>query len=234
MLCVENLSKKYKKTVAADNVSFKLEPGEISVLLGPNGAGKSTTIKSISGLITYKGNITICGFNNRSIDAKKAFSYVPEIPHNFEYLTVMEHCRFIAKAYKAENSRENIEKYLEIFEMSENANKIGKELSKGMHQKLSIICALITNPKVIMFDEPLVGLDPKAIRECKNIFLELKEKGTTVLISSHIIDTLDDLWDKALIMSKGKLILQTSRAEFESEKPGMNLEELFFKITEAK
>lgn len=232
MLEVHNLTKSYKKTIAVDNISFKINPGEISILLGPNGAGKSTTIKSITGLINYQGKILINGFPNTSSEAKSIFSYVPEIPHLFEYLTVYEHCDFIAKAYKIENAKEKIEHYLKLLEMDDKKEKLGKELSKGMQQKLSIVCALITNPKVIMFDEPLIGLDPKAIRVCKSLILELKEKGAAILVSTHIIDTLEEVWDKAIILNEGKVVFECGRDVFNQKHPGKSLEELFFSITE--
>lgn len=232
MLEVYNLTKTYKKTTAVDNISFSVASGEISILLGPNGAGKSTTIKAISGLINYNGEVKINGFKNTSTDAKRIFSYVPEIPHQFDYLTVMEHCDFIAKAYKVPDPSEKIKRYLTLFEMDDNKDKLGKELSKGMQQKLSIICALITEPKFIMFDEPLVGLDPKAIRTCKGLFEELKEKGVSILISTHIIDTLEEIWDKVIILNKGSVVFERTRKDFEHEYPGKNLEEIFFSITE--
>ncbi|MDR2899713.1 MAG: ABC transporter ATP-binding protein [Clostridiales bacterium] len=234
MLTVNSLYKKYKNTVAVDNVSFTINPGEITMLLGPNGAGKSTTIKSISGLISYQGNISINGYPNRSIDAKRLFAYVPEIPHNFDYLTVIEHCDFIAKAYKIEDPLPVINEYLELFEMDDKKDKLGRELSKGMQQKLSIICAMIINPQVIMLDEPLIGLDPKAIRECKNLMVKLRDNGASILVSTHIIDTLSDIWDRVLIMNRGRLVFETTRLDFEKEHPGMTLEEMFFSITEDK
>lgn len=228
LLEVKNLYKAYRKALAVNNVSFNIKPGQVSLLLGPNGAGKSTIIKSISGLIKYNGEIIIDGLKNTSIEARKIFSYVSEIPYPFEYLTVREHLEFVSRAYGIKSNNDEIENYLEAFDLGDKQNKLGKELSKGMKQKLSIICGLISNPKYVLFDEPLIGLDPKAIRECKNIFIKLKNSGCGVLISTHIIDTLEDIWDEAIILQKGSVKLQSSRAGIQNKR----LEEVFFEITE--
>jgi len=231
MLQVNGLTKRYNNTLAVNNISFEVENGEIAVLLGPNGAGKSTTIKSIAGLLKFDGEIKIDGFPNKSIEAKKVFGYVPESAAVYEYLTVYEHIEFIARAYRLDDSwREKAETLLARFELSDKADKLGKELSKGMQQKLSICCALIINPKMVMFDEPMVGLDPKAIKELKSIFVELKNDGCAVLISTHIIDSIEEVWDKVLIMNKGKVILSRTRKEL--EEMSESLEDVFFRYTE--
>lgn len=230
MLKVKNLTKKYGKTIAANNVNFDVVDGEIAVLLGPNGAGKSTTIKSIAGLLRYEGSIEICGEHNKSIKAKKHFGYVPESPALYEMLTVYEHLEFIAHAYNVPDFEKKAEILLERFDLSDKRDKIGKELSKGMQQKVSICCALLIEPKVIFFDEPMVGLDPKAIKELKEVFVELKEKKCSIVISTHIIDSIGDIWDKALIMKDGSIILSKTRSEIESS--GESLEQIFFRVTE--
>jgi ABC-2 type transport system ATP-binding protein len=230
MLFVKNLSKEYDKTIAVNNISFDVLGGEVAVLLGPNGAGKSTTIKCITGLLKYAGNIEVCGEMNKSLRAKELFGYVPETPALYEMLTIIEHLEFIASAYSIKNHKEKAEKLLERFELLDKKDKLGKELSKGMQQKVSLCCALLVEPKVILFDEPMVGLDPKAIKELKAIFLELKAKDCAVLISTHIIDSIEDIWDKALIMKDGNVVLSRTRQEL--NKSSESLEELFFKVTE--
>lgn len=230
MLTVSNLTKKYKKLLANDDLNFQVNPGEIAILIGPNGAGKSTAIKCISGLLRFHGNISICGYPNKSVEAKRCFGYIPEIPAPFETLTVYEHLEFIARAYKVENWEEKAEKLLVRMELDDKRKKLGKELSKGMQQKLSICCALLPSPKVVMLDEPLVGLDPHAIKELKNMIVELKQQGCTVLISTHMLDSVAEFWDKALIMMNGKIAAIRTRNEIEST--GEDLEELFFSITE--
>ena len=230
MLKVNNLGKKYHKFEAVKNVSFSVEDGSITILLGPNGAGKSTVIKSIAGLLKYTGSIEIKNFPNKSIEAKREFSYVPESPSLYELLTVEEHINFIAKAYNIEDYKDKAEELLERFDMIDKKDKLGKELSKGMQQKVSIICGLITDPNLILFDEPMIGLDPKAIKELKSMFLELREKGKSIIISTHIIDSIVDIWDNALIMKDGEIIFQGRNQELNT-KPE-SLADIFFKATE--
>ncbi|MDP4183278.1 MAG: ABC transporter ATP-binding protein, partial [Bacillota bacterium] len=162
--------------------------------------------------------------------AKRLFGYIPETPALYEMLTVYEHLEFIAHAYTIEQYKEKVERLLERFELSDKRNKLGKELSKGMQQKVSICCALLLEPKVVFFDEPMVGLDPKAIKELKEVFVELRNSGCSVLISTHIIDSVIDIWDKALIMKNGKIVLVRTRDEINEE--NKSLEEIFFKVTE--
>ncbi len=231
MLRVLNLTKEYEMTLAVNNVSFEVCDGEIAILLGPNGAGKSTTIKCITGLLKYTGKIEICGEPNKGIKAKRMFSYVPETPALYEMLTVYEHMEFIGNAYGVKNYKEKAEALLERFELADKRNKLGKELSKGMQQKVSICCALLSDPKVIFFDEPMVGLDPKAIKELKEVFFELKNKNCSVLISTHIIDSVNDIWDKTLIMKNGRVLFSKTREELAQTTE--SLEEIFFKVTEA-
>lgn len=230
MLEVTNLTKKYQKTLANDNLNFQVQPGEIAVLLGPNGAGKSTAIKCIAGLLRFNGIITVCGHPNKSVEAKRCFGYIPELPAPIETLTVYEHLEFIARAYRVPDWQARAQVLLDRLELEDKRKKLGKELSKGMQQKLSICCALLPDPKVVLLDEPLVGLDPHAIKELKAMLLEMKERGCAVLVSTHMLDSVQDLWDKALIMMGGKIAAIRTRAEIESS--GEDLEQLFFSITE--
>lgn len=230
MLSIRNLTKEYDNVLAVDNMSFDVNDGEIAVLLGPNGAGKSTTIKCITGLLRYKGDIEVCGYRNKTIKAKKIFSYIPETPALYDMLTVYEHLEYIAHAYSVNDYKEKAEILLERFDLSDKRDKLGKELSKGMQQKVSICCGLIISPKVILFDEPMIGLDPKAIKELKKVFLELKEEGCSVIISTHIIDSIDEIWDRALIVNKGVIVLARTRSELQERNE--SLEEIFFEVTE--
>lgn len=232
MLKVDKLTKEYNKLKAVDAISFQVDDGEIAVLLGPNGAGKSTAIKSITGLLKYQGEISIAGKNNKSMEAKKMLGYVPETPALYELLTVYEHLEFVANAYHIAAYQEKIETLLTRFELADKRAKLGKELSKGMQQKVSICCALLIEPKVILFDEPMVGLDPRAIKELKKVFLELKAQGSSVVISTHIIDSIEEIWDKVLIMKDGKIVL--SRTKIELLRSGESLEDLFFHVTEVE
>ena len=229
MLTVNNVTKKYKKFLANDNLSFTIGDGEIGILLGPNGAGKSTIIKSIAGLLRYEGDIEINGLDNHTIEAKRMLGYIPEMPALYDTLTVAEHFEFIRRAYKVED-KSRVEALLERFELADKLKKLGKELSKGMQQKVSICCALIHGPNVIIFDEPMVGLDPHAIKELKNLFVELKKAGKTVIISTHMIDTVEDYWDVAHIMVKGRIV--ATKHNNTNNPDEKSLQDLFFEITE--
>ncbi|MGI5898777.1 MAG: ABC transporter ATP-binding protein [Christensenellales bacterium] len=233
MLIVNNLTKKYHKTIANDDLTFDVPEGQVSILLGPNGAGKSTAIKAIAGLLRFSGKITINGHDNKSIEAKRYLGYIPESPSVYELLTVEEHLQFIAKAYSLKSGWEQYaNELLSRFELDDKRTKFGKELSKGMHQKVSICCALLPRPKLLLVDEPMVGLDPRAIKELKNIFIEERESGTALLISTHLLSSVEDLWDQALILVDGKFAARRTRADVDAS--GESLEHLFFSITEGK
>ena len=227
MLDIQNVSKRYGKTLANDGVSFSLAGGELAVLLGPNGAGKSTLIKCVAGLLRFEGNIQICGHGNKTLEAKRELGYIPEMPAVYDLLTVSEHLEFMRRAWRMEDDGCG-EALLKRFERWDKRDKLGKELSKGMQQKLSICCQLVHRPKVIIFDEPLVGLDPHAIKELKEMFGELRKDGAALLISTHMIDSVEDYWDAAYIMMHGRLAA-TKRQGDGGER---SLEELFFAITE--
>ena len=172
LIKVEHLVKRYGNRNVVDDLTFTVEKGQIVGFLGPNGAGKSTIIKSIAGLLRYEGGVGINGMKARSLEAKKIFGYVPEIPAMFEALTVREHIEYVKRAYNSDITEEEIDALLTRFELLDKQEKLGNELSKGMMQKVSICCALAIHPKVVMLDEPMVGLDPAAIKELKEVVLE--------------------------------------------------------------
>ena len=228
MLKVNSVSKKYGKVLANDNISFDINSGEIAVLIGPNGAGKSTIIKCITGLLRFEGEITVDGLKNKSKEAKKLLGYIPEMPAVYDMLTVGEHLQFMLRAYNMPLDETYGDELLRRFELYDKKDKLGKELSKGMQQKLSICCALVHKPKVIIFDEPMMGLDPHAIKQLKDMFVELKNQGCSVLISTHMLDSVENFWDRAYIMVGGKL-----KATKSINDSAESLEELFFNITES-
>lgn len=229
MLIVEHVNKKYGKTLANNDLSLSLDKGQIAILLGPNGAGKSTIIKCIAGLLRFQGKIEIEGFHNKSLDAKRNLGYIPEMPAIYDLLTVSEHLEFIRRAYKMEDDGYG-QNLLEKFELWDKKDKLGKELSKGMQQKLSICCALVHKPKVIIFDEPMVGLDPHAIKVLKQMFRDLKADGATILISTHIIDSVEDYWDAAFILMNG--CIAATMKNTPDDIHSQSLEELYFAVTE--
>lgn len=229
MLNLNHVTKYYGKHLANDDISFRVDEGQIAILLGPNGAGKSTIIKCIAGLLRFQGEITIGGFGNKTADAKRLLAYMPETPAIYDMLTVAEHLEFIRRAYRLEDDGYG-DALLERFELADKRDKLGRDLSKGMQQKLSICCGLVHRPKLLIFDEPMVGLDPHAIKELKALFREEKEAGAALLISTHMIDSVEDYWDVTHIMVNGRFAAtQYNRPE---ELQAHSLEDLFFAVTE--
>jgi len=231
MIEVSHLTKKYGKLCANDDVSLSVAAGEIGILLGPNGAGKSTLIKCICGLLRFQGTVTIAGFENHSVQAKRLLGYVPEFPALYPMLTVSEHLEFIARAYRLEGWEAYAEELLRRFELDDKRNKLGKELSKGMQQKVSVCCALLPRPAAVILDEPLVGLDPHGIRELKSIIAELRAQGCALLISTHMIESVEENWDVTYIMQKARIARTVRRADLEG---GQTLEDAYFEVTEGK
>lgn len=232
MLEVTHLTKKYGKVLANEDLNFTLPDSSITVLLGPNGAGKSTAIKSIIGFLKYQGQIFVDEIDNKSVAAKRIIGYVPEMPALYPNLTVMEHLDFIARAYKLNDYKDYANELLRRMELDDKKKKFGDELSKGMQQKLSICCGLLPRPKMILFDEPMIGLDPHAIKELKEMMKEMRDAGCSLLVSTHMIESIDMLWDQTLIMKNGKILAQVQREQLETT--GQSLEELFFALTESE
>lgn len=230
MIEVSHLTKKYGSFKAVDDIDLCAEDGKITILLGPNGAGKSTTIKSITNLLKYEGVIKICGYANDSVEAKQSFGYIPEAPILYDLLTIDEHVEFIGKAYRAPQYQELADRYIKMFHLEEKRKKVVKELSKGMKQKVSMLLALIISPKALLVDEPMVGLDPASIEETLDLFVKLKEEGVSILISTHIIDVIQDIWDVAYIMNKGKIVRHVNKEGLGEE----SLKEMFFECTDGE
>ena len=230
MLTVDHVTKKYGKVVACDDLSFHLDPGSVTVLLGPNGAGKSTILKAIIGFLRYDGSITVGGYPNKTTQARRLLGYIPEMPALYPNLTVSEHMEFIARAYRMSGYKERIDALLRRYELDDKRRKFGDELSKGMQQKLNICLGLLPDPSMLLLDEPMIGLDPHAIKELKSQIEEMRAQGKTLLVSTHIIDSVDMLWDRTLIMQQGRIRANVTREELDRD--GRSLEELFFAVTE--
>lgn len=230
MLKAEHVTKKYRKTIAVNDVSFTLEPGSVTVLLGPNGAGKSTLFKSIIGFLKYTGEITLDGILNKTPEARARMGYIPEMPALYPNLTVKEHMEFLARAYRLKDYKYRADQLLEDFELTDKSKKFGDELSKGMQQKLNLCLGLLPDLEVVIMDEPMIGLDPHAIRKLKEIIEQERSAGKTVIVSTHIIDSVDMLWDRVLIMKEG--VLRADMTKDELDQTGKTLEQLFFEITE--
>lgn len=231
MIEVRNMTKKYGKLAANDNINLSVGRGELAVLLGPNGAGKSTLIKSVCGLLRFQGAITIDGYENHTIEAKRLLGYVPEFPVLYPMLTIAEHLEFIAEAYRLKAWEERGEALLRRFELDDKKVKLGKELSKGMQQKTSVCCALLPQPQAVVMDEPLVGLDPHGIRELKAVIAKLRDNGCALLISTHMIESVEEEWDVTYIMVNGRIARVCHRNELAV---GQSLEDVYFTITEGE
>jgi ABC-type multidrug transport system ATPase subunit len=235
VLEVKDLKKKYGKTMAVNGISFELEKGSIIGLIGPNGAGKTTTLKCITGLLkATEGSVSILGKNIKSSETRGSLAYIPETPDIYTMLTVWEHMKFIALAFNLENWEKAAEELLNRFDLMEKRNELCKNLSKGMTQKVSICCNLLHNPQVILVDEPMIGLDPKAIRELKDAFLNLKEQGKTILISTHLLDNAQNLCDGVIVMKKGSIVVKGSIEELRKKTNAgedASLEDLFLEVT---
>lgn len=228
MIEVKNLTKNYGGFKAVDNISLTVNDGEITILLGPNGAGKSTTIKSITNLLQYQGDIMIHGYPNDSLDAKRSFGYIPETPVLYDLMSIDEHIEFIGKAYRSEHYRELAEQYVKLFHLEDKRKKAIRELSKGMKQKVSMLLALIISPKELLVDEPMVGLDPLSIEETLQLLVRLKQEGVAILISTHIIDVIDEIWDSAYIMDHGRIVAKVRKNELKEK----SLKDIFFETVE--
>ncbi|ABR47048.1 ABC transporter related [Alkaliphilus metalliredigens QYMF] len=240
MLKLEKVSKAYQKgTVkAVDDISFEVKPGEIFGFLGPNGAGKTTTLKMIVGLLKPdEGNIYIDGMDNQeeSLETKKIISYVPDTHEVYERLTGIEYLNFIADMYAVsrEERVQRIQYYLEVFQLKEAVNDLIKSYSHGMKQKIVLIGALIHDPKIFILDEPMVGLDPKASFQLKEIMRLRCQEGKSVFFSTHVLEVAEKLCDRIAIIRKGEIIACGTMEEIRGQrKQQESLENIFLELTE--
>jgi len=238
MLQVENLSKRFGGMLAVNDLSFSVNAGEIVGLLGPNGAGKTTTIRCVASLLQpTSGRILLNGHDvaEDPVSAKRALAFVPEVPNPYEMLTVMEHLRFVAAAYGMEEELVHAKEILTRLDLWEKKNDLGASLSKGMRQKLACACAFIHRAQVFCFDEPMIGLDPKGMRELKSMIMERREQGNAMLISTHILDTAERLCDRVVILKRGQLVIEGTVAELKEKLQSttdVSLEDMFLELTE--
>lgn len=238
MLQVRNLVKQYKAHRAVDDLSFDLRPGEIVGLLGPNGAGKTTALRCIAGILRpTEGQALINGFDvvADQAKAKRGLAFVPEVPSLYELLTVDEHLRFIAMCFDTLSTYEaRRDALLERYSLSDKRDALVATLSKGMRQKLSVACALVHEANVMLFDEPLIGIDPEGARELKDELRRARDEGATLLISTHLLDTAETLCDRVIVMRKGKKIAEGTVEDLRGLVPGgdaMTLEDVFLALT---
>jgi len=211
MLKIINLTKRYGDKIAVDNISIEVKPGEIFGFVGHNGAGKTTTIKCIVGILAFEeGNISIDGasIKDEPIKCKEMMAYIPDNPDIYENLTGIQYLNFVSDIYNVEkNLRRNlIDKYSKEFEIYENLDNVISSYSHGMKQKLAVISALVHSPKLLVLDEPFVGLDPKAQFKLKEIMENLCNEGMSIFFSSHVLAVVEKLCTKIAIINKGKIV----------------------------
>ena len=238
MLEVAGFTKRYGELCAVDDLSFQVGAGEIVGLVGPNGAGKTTTLRALAGILKpTDGTIRIAGHDiaRDTIAAKRELAFVPDTPNPFDAVTVTEHLRFTALAYRVKDAEARIPTLLEELDLVEKQDALGSTLSRGMRQKLAFACAFLRDPRVLLLDEPLTGLDPKAIRQVRASIRQRAEQGAAVIVSSHLLDLVERLSDRVLVLHRGKSIADGTLEEIRvahGTHEDQSLEEVFFAITE--
>lgn len=238
MIEVHGLTKRYGRLVAVNELSFTVRPGEVMGLVGPNGAGKTTTLRCVAGILPLtQGEVRLGGHDLAAapLDAKQELAYIPDEPRLFDYLSVRQHLSFTARLYRVPDAAPKAQALLVEFELLEKARQLPGQLSRGMKQKLAIACGLLHQPKVILFDEPLTGLDPHGIRRMKDTILRLAREGAAIVISSHLLHLVEEICSHLLILKQGRMVIHGTLAEvrrrFAETSPEVSLEEVFFRAT---
>lgn len=239
MIAVDALTKLYGDLVAVENLSFAVAPGEVLGLVGPNGAGKTTTLRSLAGIINpTSGAVSIGGHDMRrmAVEAKRLLAFIPDEPQLFDYLTVEEHLRFIGRLYGVAEAPARIPELLAELELEEKRRVLPTELSRGMRQKLAIACGLLHEPRALILDEPLTGLDPGGMRKMRATIAARARAGAAVILSSHLLNLVEELCTKLLVVSHGHGVAYGTLAEIVRERPqlaGQDLEDVFLALTAA-
>ncbi|MFR7349549.1 ABC transporter ATP-binding protein [Peptoniphilus sp.] len=238
MLEIKNLTKKFGDKVAVDNIDLSVKSGEIYGFLGPNGAGKTTTIKMIVGMLMPDGgNITVDGIDaiNDDVEAKRQIAYVPDSPEIYDIMTGRQYLNFIADVFELRDEERNkqIDRYAEVFEMQDNLDVMIAGYSHGMKQKIVIMGALIHSPKLLILDEPMVGLDAKSSFRLKEIMRALADEGRTVFFSTHVMEVAENICDRIGIINRGKVIAVGTLDEIKTAaKDTGSLEKIFLELTD--
>ena len=232
MIEIKNVTKKYGSKKAVDNVSFTVNDGDIFAFIGHNGAGKTTLIKSIVGIHDFdEGDILIDGISikEKPVECKKLMAYVPDNPETYEHMKAIDYINFICDMYETPTDirEENIKKYAKLFEMEDKLNDTIDSYSHGMKQKIVLISALAHEPKILIMDEPFVGLDPKAVFDIKEVLNKMTKEGKIVFYSTHILDVAEKLCSRVAIIKKGKLVKSGSMKEIKGDK---SLEKVFMEL----
>lgn len=238
MLQVDHLVKEYKSFRAVNDLSFTISGGEIVGLLGPNGAGKTTALRCIAGILKpTAGRVVINGWDieQHQANAKKGMAFVPELPSLYELLTVDEHLRFVAMCFDTLPIYEARGKeLLERYRLYEKKDDLVATLSKGMKQKLAVACALVHEATVMLFDEPVIGIDPAGVAEIKEELRRAKDSGAAILVSTHLLDTAEKLCDRVIILARGHMLAEGTLAELQTSSgmEGRSLEDVFLELTD--
>ncbi len=232
MIEIKNVTKKYGNKVALKDASFTVNDGEIFAFIGHNGAGKTTLIKAIVGVHEFdEGDILINGksIKEKPIDFKKEMAFVPDNPELYEQMRAIDFINFICDMYEVPQDvrEEKISKYAKLFEIEENLGDTIDSFSHGMKQKIALIAALAHDPKVLVMDEPFVGLDPKAVFDVKKIMNEMVKEGKTIFFSTHILDVAEKLCSRVAIIKNGKILKVGSMKEVKGDK---SLESVFLDL----
>ena len=236
MIEIEGLEKLYGDLPAVQGLSFRVATGEVMGLVGPNGAGKTTTLRSIAGIIIpTRGRIAVAGHDlgTDPVAAKRLLAFIPDEPHLFEYLTVEEHLRFMARLYGVEDVEARIPPLLAEFELGEKRGALPDELSRGMKQKLAIACGLLHQPRALILDEPLTGLDPVGIRRMKATILRRAEEGVAVILSSHLLHLVEEICTRVLVLQRGRAVAFGTVPDIVAGRPelaGRSLEDVFLAL----
>ncbi|WP_249028724.1 ABC transporter ATP-binding protein [Tannockella kyphosi] len=218
MLKIKNLTKQYGEFKAVDDLTLEIPSGSIYGFIGHNGAGKTTTLKSIAGLLPIEqGNITVdnISLENNALEVKKIIAYLPDNPDLYEYLSGAAYLNFIGDVFgiSAKDREERIHKYADMFELTKDLAQPISSYSHGMKQKLAIISAFIHQPKLLLMDEPFVGLDPKTSKELKELMREFCDQGNAIFFSTHVLEVAEKLCDHIAIIKKGKLVVSGKTQE---------------------
>ena len=232
MLKIEHLTKKYGGKKAVDDLSLHLQPGEIYGFIGHYGAGKTTTIKSVCGILEYdSGEIWIDGTSVKEhpLECKAKLAYIPDNPDLYEYMTGIQFLNFVADIFgvSASDRQNRIRKYADAFELTPDLAQSVASYSHGMRQKLAIISALIHTPKLLIMDEPFVGLDPRAAHLLKQLMREICDEGGAIFFSTHVLEVAEKLCDKVAIIKSGKLIRSGTMEEVKGD---TSLEDVFLEL----
>lgn len=242
MIEVQHYTKRYGRHEAVSDLSFQVRPGELFGLLGSNGAGKTTTIRALVGLTRPTGGrVRVAGYDvwTEPLQAKRAFGYIPDRPYLYGKLTARELLRFVARLYEVGDADREISRWLDLFRLTDFGNELVETYSHGMRQKVAIIAAMLPDPPVLIVDEPMVGLDPHAARQVRELFRAHADRGHTVLLTTHSLPLAEAVCDRLVVLDRGRVLAAGTMSELRTQTgtaaggvAGESLERIFFRLLE--